>query len=113
MSEWRQVDLSRWEQAHGERGPVALFSLTVHEPPFSELTFEYPADEDGLGFAAIELMPHLVVAVIDDPNNPFRGTHVWKVGEVEPEAVLRAFMNAFGLQPFAVLWQAGQKMIRP
>ncbi|MGW7584788.1 hypothetical protein ACWGKU_20230 [Kitasatospora sp. NPDC054768] len=107
MSGWRQVGISLWEIAVGSRAAVAMFAKTVDQEPFSDLSFEYPEDEDGLGFAIVELSSGALVAVIDDPGNLIKGAVLYRVGDVDDQIVLQDFMNDFEISISDVKWVSG------
>ncbi|MFI2611078.1 hypothetical protein [Kitasatospora sp. NPDC018619] len=110
MSGWEQVGISFWERAGGEKAALAMFAQTAREEPFADLSFEYPEDEDGLGFAVVRLPSQALVAVIDDPENIIKGVVLYRVGDIDEQAVLREFAEVFDISASDIKWVAGQPM---
>jgi len=110
MSDWEQVSLSIWEEASGERAAIALFRPTAREAPFDQLGFEYPEDEDGIGFAVVRLASGIIVSLIDDPGNPVTGTVLFRVGETDDQSLVSNFRSEFNLDSTEVKWMIGWPM---
>ncbi|MDH6125524.1 hypothetical protein [Kitasatospora sp. GP82] len=110
MSGWEQVGISFWETARGEKAALAMFVQTAHQEPFADLNFEYPEDEDGLGFAVVRLPSQVLVAVIDDLDNLVKGAVLYRVGDIDEQAVLREFTEVFNISASDIKWVAGQSM---
>ncbi|NJA56990.1 hypothetical protein [Streptomyces sp. NEAU-H3] len=110
MSGWEQVGLSLWERAEGEKAALAMFAQAAHQEPFRGLVFDYPEDEDGLGFAGVRLPSQVLVSVIDDPENAIQGVVLFRVGQIDEQAVLREFVGEFDIGASDVKWIAGQSM---
>lgn len=81
-----------------------MFTMGVAEAPFDALEFEYPSDEDGFGFAIVELSGGCLVAVVDVLGNPVPGALLYRTGETDNSRILEGFVREFGLGPEHVRW---------
>ncbi|MGW2631519.1 hypothetical protein ACWC2K_19605 [Streptomyces chattanoogensis] len=108
--DWIQVDLSVWENMTEDKSPVAFLSPEPTAPPFNDLSFTFPEDEDNFGFAIVRLRSGALVAFISDPGSPVAGTGLYGAGTFDNEGLIQEVKDAFNLKESNIMWTPGQPM---